>query len=314
MQETSFKKNIWAIGGGKGGIGKSFIISNLGISLAKLGKSVTIIDLDLGSANLHTCLGCPIPKHTISDFMSGRTSNIEDLIVKTQIPGLSLISGANDSVFAADIKNHSHQRLLSALRKIPCDYLLIDLGAGTHEPTLNYFLTADRPIIATTPEPTSIENAYRFIKSAYYKHIRNIEQNLGLTSLVNQAMDQKNKFNIKTPTDLIRTITTMYPEHGEKFMAQLARFKIYLVLNQVRTKSDVEVGDHIKSVCKKYFGIDTQYCGYLDYDNVVWQSVRQFKPVTLEHPHSDFVTKFNQLARAIDDNEGLSRAKLLRVA
>ncbi len=314
LLENISKQQIWAIGGGKGGIGKSFIISNLAISLAKMGKSVVIVDLDLGSANLHTCLGCPIPKLTLSDFLSGRTTNISELVVKTPIAGLSMISGANDSFQVADIQAHQHKLLQGSLRKIPCDYLLLDLGAGTHESTLDYFLMADRPIIALTPEPTSIENAYRFIRSAYYKHIKVIEKSLGIYSLVNQVMDQKNLLGIKTPADLVKKISEMNPEFGQAFNDKLAAFKIYLVLNQVRTKSDADVGLGVKSICKKYFGIDTYFSGYLNYDNVVWQAIRQYKPIVLEYPNSEFVIKFNQLAKTIDDNERLSRTKLLRVA
>lgn len=314
MSEIIRKQKIWAIGGGKGGIGKSFIISNLAISLAKMGRSVIIVDLDLGSANLHTCLGCDIPKLTLSDFLNGRVGDVNELIVKTPIAGLSIISGANDSLAAADISRESHLKLLQALKQISCDYLLIDLGAGTHENTLDYFLLADRPIVALTPEPTSIENAYRFIRGAYYRFIREVEQSLGIKSLVSQVMDQKNQLGIKTPADLVRTIAQMNPTKGEEFTQALSNFKLYLVLNQVRTKSDADVGEGVKSVCKKYFGIDTNYSGYLNYDNVVWQSVRQYKPIVLEYPNSEFVIKFNQLAKTINDDERLSRAKLLRVA
>ena len=61
---------IWAIGGGKGGIGKSFISTNLSICLARLGRTATVLDLDLGSANLHTCLGLKAPQVSLSDFLN----------------------------------------------------------------------------------------------------------------------------------------------------------------------------------------------------------------------------------------------------
>src|ERR1051325_5101180 len=91
-------KKIWTIGGGKGGVGKSFIISNLALSLARTGKSVTIVDLDLGSANLHTCLGCEIPKQSLSDFFSGRVSQLSQILTPTALPQLTYISGANDAI------------------------------------------------------------------------------------------------------------------------------------------------------------------------------------------------------------------------
>src|SRR6516162_5960252 len=65
-------KQIWAVGGGKGGVGKSLVAANLAISLARTGAKVCAIDLDLGCANLHTCLGIEIPQVTLSDFFSKR--------------------------------------------------------------------------------------------------------------------------------------------------------------------------------------------------------------------------------------------------
>ncbi|MEE8219789.1 MAG: P-loop NTPase, partial [bacterium] len=63
-------KSIWAIGGGKGGTGKSFMTASLGIQLAQFGRRTIIVDADLGAANLHTCLGVKSPKVTLADFLS----------------------------------------------------------------------------------------------------------------------------------------------------------------------------------------------------------------------------------------------------
>lgn len=308
-------KKIWAMGGGKGGIGKSFVISNLAISLAKQGKNVVIVDLDLGSANLHTCLGCDIPELTISDFLSGRVDSLEKLLVKTSVSRLSMVSGASDALSISDLKKEQHQALLDQLKSLNCDYLFLDLGAGTHENTLDYFLLADRPIVGFTPEPTSIENAYRFIKSSFFRWILHAEKRLGAKAIVDQVMDQKNSLGIKSPSDLIKKITELNPELGESFKKEIENFKIFLLLNQVRTLSDTEIGESVKNVCKKYFGIDTQYVGHLDYDNTVWQSVRKHKPLVLEYPHSQLVNEFNGIVKKLcEEDERLSSTKLLRTA
>src|ERR1700677_4242636 len=98
--DAAKQKKVWAIGGGKGGVGKSFIISNLAISLARWGKRVIAVDLDLGGANLHTALGSDIPVKTLTDFFDGRVSKLEELLVPTSISNLKYISGANDSAAA----------------------------------------------------------------------------------------------------------------------------------------------------------------------------------------------------------------------
>ncbi|MEI6092599.1 MAG: P-loop NTPase, partial [bacterium] len=76
-------RKVWAVGGGKGGVGKSLIAANLGIMLARESEKVVLVDLDLGGANLHTCLGVDLPKYTLSDFIQRHVDSLEQLIVPT---------------------------------------------------------------------------------------------------------------------------------------------------------------------------------------------------------------------------------------
>ncbi|MEK7358467.1 MAG: P-loop NTPase, partial [Bdellovibrionota bacterium] len=190
---------IWAVGGGKGGIGKSFISSSLAMCLARMGKSVTLVDLDLGSANLHTCLGLKVPQESLSDFITGRVDNLGRVAVSTEIPGLSFISGFNDALNIADLDSAAKYKIIQGLRNLQTPYVILDLGAGTSENTLDFFLAADQKIVAVTPEPTAIENAYRFMKSSFYRRLRQAESELGIQSLILEAMDSRNKHGIRSP-------------------------------------------------------------------------------------------------------------------
>ena len=78
-------KNIWAFGGGKGGVGKSFVAGNLGILLAQNGHSVILADLDLGGANMHTWLGVNSPKKSISEFIEREEQDIKKKFFLTSI-------------------------------------------------------------------------------------------------------------------------------------------------------------------------------------------------------------------------------------
>lgn len=283
---------IWAVGGGKGGIGKSFISSSLAICLTRIGKTCTLVDLDLGSANLHTCLGVKLPQQTLSDFVSGRVHDINQIIAPTDIQGLNLISGFNDSLDIADMNRDKRDRLISALRSLSTPYVILDLGAGTSENTLDFFLAADQKIVALTPEPTSIENAYRFMKSAYYRKLRQAEVELGIAQLIEAAMDSRNSNGIKSPADLVRHLYRTNPEIGARLEASIGSFQVQLLLNQVRTRQDIDLGYSMKSVCRKYFGIEANYLGYVDHDNAVWQSLRKRRPLLSEFPYSSIVGQF----------------------
>jgi flagellar biosynthesis protein FlhG len=287
LQDILRKKEIWAIGGGKGGIGKSLITGNMGIHLARLNKKVLLVDADLGGANLHTTLGIGVPEMTLSDFLSRRVESLRDVIIETSIPNLSLISGAQDFLDAANPNFAQKARLLRNLDSLDTDYILLDLGAGTSFNILDFFLFSDHGILVVMPEPTAIENAYRFIKSAFYRRFKKlVVNNRNVKAVIDTAMDQKNAMGLRTPHDLIERIKTMDRDVGELLDLEMLKFKPKLIMNQVRTKNDIQIGFSMKSACGKYFGIDVEYLGYVDYDDCVWQSIRSKRPLAVEYPFS----------------------------
>jgi flagellar biosynthesis protein FlhG len=293
---TSRVKQIWAIGGGKGGVGKSLISSNLAIALSRLGNKVIAADLDLGGANLHTTLGAGLPKQTLSDFLSHRTESLQDCVSQSGIPNLEILSGAQDSIHVANLEPADKIRLLQKARDLDADYLVFDLGAGTSTNTLDFFLYADVGVIVLLPEPTSIENAYRFIKSAYYRRLSVSPRLKKVRHLIEIAMDTKNENGIRTPSDLFREVNAFDPETGIHLKEEIEKFRLKLIVNQARTQTDVDIGFSVKSVCKKYFGIEVDYIGYLDYDSAVWQAVRRKRPLLLEFPNSQLVSSLERIS------------------
>src|SRR5512136_1659022 len=115
------RRQIWSIGGGKGGIGKSLIAASVGWQLARMGRRVVLVDADLGGANLHTCLGLPPSGRTLADFIQRRVSSIDEIVVDTGVPGLSLISGASDLLSAANIKHLQKLRVMNHIRALAVD-------------------------------------------------------------------------------------------------------------------------------------------------------------------------------------------------
>ena len=296
-------KKIWAVGGGKGGVGKSLIAANLGIMLARQADRVVLVDLDLGGANLHTCLGVELPRYTISDFIGRHVDSIDQLIVPTTIKNLGLISGAQDLLDIANLKYAQKQRFLSKLSELDADYIILDLGAGTTFNTLDFFLAADLGMITLVPEPTSIENVYRFIKSALYRKLRALESTMHIKKMIDSIMNQRVENGIHTPADLVNQIEILDPIVGQKIRAEMMQFSPKLIINMVRSQTDIELGYAVSSVCRKYFGIDTELLGYIEYDNLVWQSVRKKTPLLVEFPNSKLVSNFNKIfKRLLDPN------------
>ncbi|MFC2075282.1 P-loop NTPase [Bdellovibrionota bacterium] len=306
------KKEVWAIGGGKGGVGKSLITANLAIALSRQGHRVLLVDLDLGGANLHTCLGVSMPFGTLSDFIDGGIGEIKDVIAETGIPNLHLINGARDSVTIANIRHTQKLRLLNRLRKLDYDYVLFDLGAGTSFNMLDFFLEADKGLIVLIPEPTSVENIYRFVKSAYYRQLNALATHLGLRNEIASLIKNEGQVKIESPAVLIEKLKGINFEKGEKIEAELKKFCPKLIMNMVRSHSDMEVGYAVRSVFRKYFGIGLDYVGYLDYDNAVWQSIRKKRPFLLEFPNSKLVRSFERISKTLsleEEFESLDVAK-----
>ena len=277
---------IWTIGGGKGGSGKSFITTNVGICLSKLGIRVVLIDADLGGANLHTFLGIYPPAVSLSDFIKKRVSHLNEVLIPTAVPNLQLLTGAQDLLNAADAKSVQKRKLVRSIQSLSSDTALVDLGAGNSLSVLDFFLMSDGGILVVTPEPTSIENSYRFLKSAFYRRLRQSVSSSSVKALIDDAMDQKNEMGILNPHGLIKAVNERDEGDARKVIEEIETFRPNLILNQVRSKKDIEVGFSIRSACLKYFGIHLHYLGYVVYDQDVNHSIRRRKPLVLENPRS----------------------------
>jgi flagellar biosynthesis protein FlhG len=112
-------------------------------------------------------------------------------------------------------------------------------------------------------------------------------------------MDPKNPLGIKSPADLFREINKSSSDAAVKLKKEIEKFKPKLIINQTRTQTDIDIGSSIKAVCKKYFGIDMEYIGYLDYDSAVWQSVRRKRPLMLEFPNSKLISNIEQIVQSL---------------
>lgn len=292
-------KKIWAIGGGKGGVGKSLVSANTALCLALMGNKVVAVDLDLGGANLHTCLGLPIPQVTLSDYVSKKVTNFNDLLVPTPIANLKIISGAQDELGMANLKHMHKNQIIRKLHELDADYILFDLGAGTAFNTIDFFITADKGILVVLPEPTSIENTYRFIKSVFFRRLKMVEGAEEIEGLINESMNSKVGGGQISPADLVKKISDMNPELGLRIKEEMSHFRPNLIINQVRSQADIDIGYSIQSICRKYFGIEMSFPGYLDYDQSVWQSVRKRKPLLIEYPNSRLVNNFDRIVNRL---------------
>lgn len=279
-------RRIVAVGGGKGGIGKSMVSANLGIALARRGSRVILVDADLGGANLHTCLGVSQPRVTLSDFIERKVEHLEEVLVPTGIDRLQIVSGAMDGLDAANPKHAQKTKLIRHLRTLDVDYVLIDLGAGTSFNVLDFFLVADTGIVVLLPEPTSIENAYRFIKAAFFRRLQMLAPDDHFAEVVGAALAPRDGALSKGPWDVVSELRLRDPEAATRLEQGLTGFHPWLVVNQARTRADFDVGPTVAAAWKKFFGLDLGFLGAVHHDDAVWQSVRARKALLQTAPNS----------------------------
>ena len=291
--------HLLATGGGKGGVGKTFVTANLATALARLGKRVVVVDVDLEGANLHTTLGVQTPQRSLADFVSEREEDLGKLVVDTSLPNLRLIAATHGNLADAQPSHLRRVRLLRGLRQLDADVVLLDLGAGSHASVLDYFLVSDDGILVLQPEPTSVENAYTFLRAAFYRRMRLAMVGHGVRQLVTMAMDQRNERGIRTPLDLLREIEATDTAEARRFVETMRVFRPRIIVNGVRTAEDVKLGFAVSSVCKKYFGLEAEYIGYVNYDDEARQSVSARRPIVDLRQDADVSIYLQRIARKL---------------
>ncbi|GBE14739.1 MAG TPA: MinD/ParA family protein [Proteobacteria bacterium] len=270
---------IWAIGGGKGGVGKSVITANMAIHLARIGKRCVAMDADLGGANLHTVIGMPTPKRTLTDFLCRKVPNLTDIMTPTPIPNLWLISGSRALMEMANPKHTQKEKILRHLHNLDVDYILLDLGSGTTFNILDFFLVAQEGILVVLPEPTSVENVYHFIKAAFYRKLKRATRKSGVAQAVDRAMEEKVARGIQSPRTLIKNVFEIDPEAGRALQREADNFRPNVIINQLRKLDERDLGRNISIACRDYFGIDIRPVGAIDEDECVRKAIRLKKPV-----------------------------------
>ena len=159
---------IIAITSGKGGVGKSNTAVNLAIAFRKMDKRVIIFDADLGLANVEVMFGT-VPKYSLKDYVYGEME-LSEIITKGPMD-IGFISGGSGMLSLNNLNDDQRQGLVYGLSNLSgmCDVMLIDTGAGISDSVLDFVLAAPEVLLVTTPEPSSITDAYSLVKAVFNK-------------------------------------------------------------------------------------------------------------------------------------------------
>lgn len=288
---------IIAVGGGKGGVGKSLLSANLSFRLAKHGYRVLVLDLDLGGANLHTYFGMGNTPVSLADYLIYGRKAFSEVILGTPIMDVHLVAGAREDVFGADgavdrrLLANLWSAILRAKTELGYDFVLLDLGAGTHRHTIDLFCGAHLGIVAVLPEPTSIENAYMFLKTSLWRLIDHVGHRLMATEMADQiktalASSDGQGFQVRGYADRLRGLSAVYPGFVNHLFTALTGRMVGVVVNQTRSQQDIDIGKSMELIAQRYFGLLSASLGYLNYDEAAWKSLKNRRLLAVDFPQS----------------------------
>jgi len=249
----------------------------IGVRLARLGSKVILVDADLGGANLNILLGVRYPLHTLEDFIKRRVDHLENALTSTPIENLKLLCGADDILGIANPKFTQKKRLLDQLKHLDADIILLDLGAGTSFTTMDFFLYAGGKIVVLSPQATSIQNAYGFIKSCLHrKLVRAFSKDAEALELIQSVISDEEK-KIESISELRRTLKSLGKVREPLLSSCFNDMRPGIVVNMIRSEKERNVAKVIHDVSEKYLDISPEYLGFVDYDPLLEKSINKME-------------------------------------
>ncbi len=291
---------IIPVAGGKGGVGKTIVVANLALALARLGKTVIAVDLDLGASNLHTCLGIKNRREGIGHVIHQKSRSVASLVIPTDwsrlhfVPGDALLPGT------ANLPYFKKLRIIKDLSGLTADIVLVDLGAGSANNVVDFFLTACRGIVVVTPETTSILNAYAFLKNALFRALyRSFPPKSEGRCIVREFGTQRIEGSKRGFPDLVEELVSILGSEADEAERVIKRLFPRVILNMARKQEDVSIGARLRGLSERNLGIQVEYVSVLRHDELVPQSVIKRKPLVELAPNAPFSQDVRRTAERV---------------
>lgn len=277
---------IIPIASGKGGVGKSLLSANLAVALGKAGKKVVLADLDLGASNLHLVIGQQSPKTSLGTYLAGQ-ADFSSLIQPTDYENVSFIAGDAEIPGLSSLKIAQKNDLIKKFQNIDADYLILDLGAGTHLSILDFFLLSPQGIIVSAPTVTATLNGYLFLKNAVFRLMYNSfkKNSKAYQYLEHLKTDSASLQKLYIPK-LIEAIKKIDPVSAGVFERRMEQFHPRLVMNMVDDPKDADKAYKIRRSCSEYLGVELEHLGIMFKDPMQDVALSSRLPVIVYKPNS----------------------------
>ena len=274
------ERKVIPIASGKGGVGKTVLAANLALALAINGKSVVLIDLDLGGSNLHTVLGMKNTNLGIGNFLSSRAVKFKDIVIPTTyqnlrfIPGDVLVSGVSNIPFS------QKKKLMQSIVELDADYVIIDLGSGGSCHVIDFFLISNSGFVVLTPQTTSIVNGYGMLKNTVFRFLqRAFTSHQSINSYIKKLLKEK-KPNASPPvSEMLTKISKLDRRAGERARRYIEALKPKFVINMATSPEDIQIVEQLRDLVKRNLSLDMECMGLIFRDDAVDRALEQGSPL-----------------------------------
>ncbi len=308
--ECGRAKRIIAVGGAKGGIGKSIFAANLGMTLSSRGYKTLMVDLDLGGSDLHIYLGHRrIPEVTLNDFLNRKVPSLNDAIIECE-NGPMLIAGDLGELGAANTPFQRKMRLIEKIREVNADYIIFDLVGGTDFNTLDFFLASDIGIVLATLDQSAYIEGYAFIRTALQRKLNRLfstdspfpeRRNTLLKGIELEGIRAAGSDNPGTISSLLERIAAEDPVSLPLISDEILRYCRSLVINHsFNHTAAAKIASTIQSIPSQRLSIHMSHIGTVSKHRCIEQSTSYAQHPILKRQNARlFASKIESILSAL---------------
>jgi len=305
---ASNRTHLLGVIGARPGAGADMAALNLGVALAQLGRRTVVADF--GLADLRGAMGLFRKVEGLAEFARAECRAMGALVHSTPVPNLGVIGPGHDANGAAPFAYPAEQkvRLMRALAALEADFVLADLGTEFTEHGAEFVSMANAGIVVVSSEPSEVLRTYEFLKSVMYRTIhRRLGPDSEMAALIAELGRAGNGQGTPTIAHVIGHVGHREPDEAQVIEEICENFAPLLIVNAGRPACDLELGDKLRIICRRYLSARLTWLGFMYEDPGAEHA--NADPVVIRAPGSRAAVAIRRIAHKCAQSRRLAEAR-----